>query len=83
MRKAPSSPCAVDLSQMTAAAWSSPRRQLGLAASRSSRESGWKPAAINMVRAFFRKGGQREAIAINGLEGTGMYGARESAGERN
>jgi hypothetical protein len=59
-----------------------PRCQLSLRASRNTRLSGWKPAAMSMVRANLRKSGQRDAIPTRASEGAGSHPARDEETER-
>src|SRR5258708_31530038 len=63
---------AVNESHTTAAVCFRPRCQLGLAASRRTRQSGWNPAAISMVRAVVRKVGQHEAMPTIASDGAGQ-----------
>src|SRR6478672_5529508 len=61
-RRARFSDSAVSESHTMAAVSFNPRCQPGFVVSRTTRQSEWNPAAISMVRAFFRKGAQPEAI---------------------
>src|ERR1700733_13547427 len=73
---------AVTESQITASACSNPLCQSNFLASRKSRASDSKPAAIRNVRAISRKLSHLDAIPTSALEGAGNQPDRVEGTER-